>query len=366
MVKKAPVPFRFELATTGETATGTLFDGDQHVSSTRGSYRSGKLQLHFDVYDADLVAEARDGKLSGKYTRHYGKKDRVYPFSARPFAAPQFTGSTPAALAGSWRLTSADGKQIWTLQVNQQDHSLTGAILRLDGDTGALNGSVDANAFTLSHFSGARPTLIEGIYQPGTGTLAVTVDREDHFSGVRESEAEQNKLAPPPDPFGSTKVKDPAHPFEFRFPDRTGRIFTAADFRGHPLMISIGGTWCPNCMDEAPFLVDLYNRYHARGLEIVGLNFETGEEAYNRKRVQSFIERFGIPYPILITGPPEDASKILPQLVNFAAFPTTIFLGRDGLVKGIHDGFASVATGSEHEKLKQETDAMVERLLAGT
>jgi thiol-disulfide isomerase/thioredoxin len=365
-VNQAPVPFRFDLATTGENATGTLFDGDQHVGSTRGSYRNGKLQLHFDAYDSDLAADARAGQLTGKYTRHYGKRDRVFPFSAKPYRAPQFTSAAPAAVAGLWRLASADGKQIWTLQLNQQDHSLTGAILRLDGDTGALSGSVDANAFALSHFSGARPTLIEGTYQPGTGTLAITVDREDHFSGVRESEAEQNKLAPPPDPFGSTKVKDPARPFEFRFPDHTGRIFTASDFRGHPLIISIGGTWCPNCMDEAPFLVDLYRRYHPLGLEIVGLNFETGDEAYNRKRVQSFIERFGIPYPILITGPPDDAAKILPQLVNFAAFPTTIFVGKDSLVKGIHDGFASVATGAEHEKLKAETNGIVERLLGGT
>jgi thiol-disulfide isomerase/thioredoxin len=364
-VKKAPVPFRFELTTTGEVAAGAFFDGEQKLNSTRGSYRNGKLQLHFDAYDSDLEAVAQPGALNGKYTRHYGKTDRVYPFTAKPYSAPQFSSTAPAALAGSWRLASADGKQIWTLQVNQQEHSLTGAILRLDGDTGALNGSVDANAFTLSHFSGARPTLIEGTFQPGTGTLAVTVDREDHFSGVRESEAEENKLAPPPDPFGSTKVKDPARPFEFRFPDRTGRMFTAADFRGHPLIVSIGGTWCPNCMDEAPFLVDLYNRYHARGLQIVGINFERGEEPYNRKRVQSFIERFGIPYPILITGPPDDAAKILPQLVNFAAFPTTIFVGSDGLVKGIHDGFASVATGSEHEKLKHETDEIVERLLVG-
>jgi len=362
-VKKAPVPFRFDLVTSGSKATGTLFDGDQRVSSTRGNYENGRLRLHFDAYDSDLDAVAQNGALNGKYVRHYGKKDREYSFTAKPFTAPQFSAGQPAALEGYWRLTSADGKQIWSLQVNQQGHSLTGAILRLDGDTGALNGSVDQNQFTLSHFSGARPTLIEGHTQPD-GTLALLVDREDHFSGVRESEAERKQLAPPPDPFGSTRVKDPSHPFEFQFPDRTGRLFTAADFRGKPLIISIGGTWCPNCMDEAPFLVDLYHRYHPQGLEIVGLNFETGEEAYNRGRVQSFIGRFGIPYPILITGPPDDAAKLLPQLDHFAAFPTTIFIGRDGLVKGIHDGFASVATGNEHEKLKQETDQIVERLIA--
>ena len=35
------------------------------------------------------------------------------------------------------------------------------------------------------------------------------------------------------------------------------------------LIVSISGSWCPNCHDEAPFLADLYRRYQAKGLEIV-------------------------------------------------------------------------------------------------
>ena len=40
------------------------------------------------------------------------------------------------------------------------------------------------------------------------------------------------------------------------------------------MILAIGGSWCPNCHDEAPFLSELYKDYHARGLEIVGLMFE--------------------------------------------------------------------------------------------
>ena len=183
-VGKAPVPFRFEVAAAGTNATGTFFDGDQPISSTRGSYKHSRLQLHFDSYDSDLDALVQNGAITGKYVRHYGKRDRLYLFSAKPFSAPRFGTAKPAGLAGTWRLTGNDGKDIWTLQVSQQDHSLTGAILRLDGDSGALSGAVDGNAFTLSHFSGARPTLIEGAYQ-ADGTLAITVDREEHLTGVR-------------------------------------------------------------------------------------------------------------------------------------------------------------------------------------
>jgi hypothetical protein len=57
-------------------------------------------------------------------------------------------------------------------------------------------------------------------------------------------------------------------------------------------------------------------------------------------------------------------NEALPQLVNFGAYPTTIFLGRDGRVRSMHAGFASPATGAEHGRLKQEMRELVERLLA--
>ena len=68
------------------------------------------------------------------------------------------------------------------------------------------------------------------------------------------------------------------------------------------------------------------------------------------------------------TTQPSPTSKTideaLPQLVNFGAYPTTIFLGRDGRVRSVHAGFASPATGAEHERLKQEIRDLVGRLLA--
>jgi hypothetical protein len=50
--------------------------------------------------------------------------------------------------------------------------------------------------------------------------------------------------------------------------------------------------------------------------------------------------------------------------VNFGAYPTTIYLGRDGRVRSVHAGFASPATGEEYVRLKSEIQALVERLLA--
>jgi thiol-disulfide isomerase/thioredoxin len=189
------------------------------------------------------------------------------------------------------------------------------------------------------------------------------------------SMARAKGIPEPPDPSRYTSVKDPTTPFQFSFPDMTGKIVSNTDpmFQGKVVILAIGGSWCPNCHDEAPFLAELYKDYHARGLEIVGLMFENDPDPkVHAPRMQSFIKRYNIQYPLLYCGTtnPTPTSKTiaqaLPQIVNFGAYPTSIYLGRDRKVRSVHAGFASPATGDEHLRLKKELRELTERLLAET
>jgi hypothetical protein len=112
--------------------------------------------------------------------------------------------------------------------------------------------------------------------------------------------------------------------------------------------------------------MELYNEFHAKGLEIVGLFFENDATlSVARPRVLAFIKRYGVAFPILVPGTNQETevAEKLPQLVNFVAYPTTIVLGRDGRVRRMHAGFASAATGDAHVHLKQENRDLIERLL---
>jgi hypothetical protein len=62
------------------------------------------------------------------------------------------------------------------LIVRQSGAEVSAAILRVDGDTGALTGSFRDGKFVLSHFSGARPSLLE-LTPAADGTLAVVQGR---------------------------------------------------------------------------------------------------------------------------------------------------------------------------------------------
>jgi thiol-disulfide isomerase/thioredoxin len=249
---------------------------------------------------------------------------------------------------------------------------VSGSILRVDGDTGTLVGHWKDGKLVLSHFAGERPNLFEATLNPD-GTLAVTLNRTARYLVVRSGDARAKGIPEPPDPSRYTSVTDPTTPFAFAFPDLTGTLVSNTDarFRGKVVIVSIGGSWCPNCHDEAPFLSELYKDYHARGLEIVGLMFENDPDPkLSRPRVQSFIKRHGVQYPMLLAGTTQASptsktiNEALPQIVNFGAYPTAIYLGRDGRVRSVHAGFASPATGQEHVRLKQELRELTERLLA--
>jgi hypothetical protein len=108
----------------------------------------------------------------------------------------------------------------------------------------------------------------------------------------------------------------------------------------------------------------MYRKYHARGLEIVTLNFEDSpEQLANPIRLRAFIKDFGIQYIVLQAGTTQQLHDKLPQAVNLDAYPTTFFVGRDGLVRGAHAGFAAPATGEFNAELKKSFATTIEQLL---
>jgi thiol-disulfide isomerase/thioredoxin len=377
VVGQAEIPFRFEISGPGTNVKGFFFEGDKKIGSTYGTLADGKLQLEYEFLNTTLSATFDGEKLEGTYRSHR-KNGREYPFHARRASASYLdvsTANTPQ-IAGNWemKLVGPDNTPTkdprlalsWKLYLRQSGAAVTGSILRVDGDTGTLTGRWQGDSLVLSHFAGERPVLLEARLQPD-GTLDILLNRQNKYLAARTSDARAKGIPEPPDPSQYTNVKDSEEPFHFSFPDIDGRIVSDADaqFKNKVVILAIGGTWCPNCRDEAPFLVDLYKRFHSRGLEIVGLNFEaSGELADDKPRIQSFVDEFSVPYPVLYAGAIPDVKDKLPQLNNFGAYPTTIFLNRDGRVASVHAGFASAATGEAHTALQQDVAELVERLLS--
>jgi thiol-disulfide isomerase/thioredoxin len=363
-VNNVEIPFRFELSGTAPNLRGAFFNGDDRIPSTGGRFENASLLLNFDQYGSKLEATWKDGALDGQYTR----SKRSYAVHATPAKSPSVavdTAKTPS-IDGQWEILakSSKGEAAWRFVVRQSGAQVSAAILRVDGDTGALQGSYRNGKFVLSHFDGARPLLLE--VTPNTdGTLEIVQNGQQKLTAVRTSEARAKNLPAPEDPATHTTVKDAAEPFHFSFPDLSGKTVadTDARFRDKVVIVAIGGSWCPNCHDEAPFLEALYQKYHARGLEVVGLFFEEADQLKDPTRVQAFIRQYGIEYPMLLAGETGQLHEKLPQAVNLDCWPTTFILGRDGRVRAVHAGYAAPASGVYHENLAKDVTELLERLL---
>ncbi|MGA2136102.1 MAG: TlpA disulfide reductase family protein [Bryobacteraceae bacterium] len=360
------IPFRMDISGEGSNISGCFFNGDDKVVSTGGRFEDGSLVLDFAQYATQLRATLKDGRLAGQY-----KSARAsYVFQARPFVAPREAESAAPSIAGLWEVAvqSPKGESAWRLIVRQTGADVSAAILRVDGDTGALTGSYRDGRFVLSHFSGARPALL--VLTPSSdGTLAVTLsgfkDKKELIA-VRPDVARAKGLPEPTDPEHHTTVKEVSEPLRFSFPDLNGHLVSNTDarFEGKVVLVNITGSWCPNCHDEAPFLAALYRQYRNQGVEIVALSFEEAEQLKNPERLRAFVKQYGIEYTVLIAGEPGELHDKLPQAVNLNCWPTTFILGRDGRVRGVHAGFPGHASGALRAEAEREFTASIDRLLA--
>jgi thiol-disulfide isomerase/thioredoxin len=365
-VNGVEIPFRFELSVDGANATGIFFNGDEPMPSSSGRVSNGSLLLNWDHFAAKLEATVRDGVLDGQYTRQGSTERSVYPFHAKPYSPPQPSQVAAPSIGGVWQIPtkSPKGEFAWRLIVQQSGAQVSASILRVDGDTGALTGTYRDGKFVLSHFSGLRPALLEITLQ-NDGTLDILQNGKTKLTALRWDKARAQGLPEPTDPTKHTTVKDPGESFRYSFPDLDGHLVTNNDarFLGKVVLVNITGSWCPNCHDEAPFLEELYRKYHKQGLEIVALSFEEADQLKNPTRLRAFIKKYGIEYTVLLGGEPSEAKDKLTQAVNWNAWPTTFVLGRDGLVRSVHAGFPSSATGDLHRQAKAEFSGEVERLL---
>jgi thiol-disulfide isomerase/thioredoxin len=368
------VPLRLEITGAGKNLHAALINGPENSPATAVTFSGDHLLVSFNYYAKKLNATLENGHLKGTF----GFGNTLYPVDLTLEGQPadRRDGSAPPAIDGDWEIAvkSAKGESAWQLRVESPSHSkeMKAVIQRIDGDTGSLYGGWDEKVFLFSHFTAAGPALYSLVPQ-ADGTLLVSnmlradLNEQQNLIARRPTQAREAKLAGPTDPTQQTTVKDPSVPFKFSFPDLNGKIVSNTDpqFDGKVVIVAIGGSWCPNCHDEAPFLESLYKQFHSRGLEIVNLSFEEEEDHIkDPTRLRAFIARYGLTYTVLLAGNTEELNEKIPQGVNLNCWPTSFFLGRDGRVKEVHAGFAGPANPPAHEALIREVTELVEHLLA--
>ncbi len=278
------------------------------------------------------------------------------------------TDQESASFGGRWAVVFAnEGAPEPAVAIfKQEDARLTGTFLTPTGDYRFLEGGVEGNRLFLSCFDGGHAFLFTADLQEDgslTGDFWSKDTWHDTWTAHRDEEAALE------DAFELTHLKEDAPGFRFQFPDMEGTMVAHDDpsLNGKVRLISIFGSWCPNCNDEAPFLQELYETYADQGFEVLGLAFEmTEDRERNVKILKRFMKKHGLSYRILQAGTSTDkakAAQTLPDLQHVMSFPTTILIDRNGEVSSIHTGFSGPGTGEAHEALKKTYHEKIQALL---
>ncbi len=375
------LPFTLRVERRGDALAAVALNGEEEVPFSAVRREGEDWVLAMDWYDSRIRARFEgDDRLAGEWSRtHSGGTLARLPFTAyrgdtRRFlpegrGAPGDAAAVPS-VAGVWQATFTDesGSEPAQGGFEQEGERVRGTFLTPTGDHRFLDGDYGDGVLRLSAFDGAHAYLFVARAQPD-GTLAGSHWSRDAYHATWTARRVPEDAEVLPDPAAQVEVTSADGKLHFSFPDLEGRPLSLQDprFAGRVVLVNLFGSWCPNCADEAPLLARWHRRYRDRGLEMVGLAYEyTGDAARDREFVARYRDRHGIEYPLALAGTDDKAaaSATLPDLSGVLAFPTTIFIGRDGTVRRIHSGFAGPGTGEHYEELVAELEGEIERLLA--
>ncbi len=368
--KDGNIPFTFEVekGSSDSSAVVTLINGAERVTLDSIRYKGDSVFIPIKAYDTELVGLIKGDTITGLFRKLFSENDKGLAFKAVHGDIPRFVteGTSTDSLDGKWDIqfvTESETKNNVGI-FSQKDGILTGSILTDSGDLRYLEGVSDKNGFKLSAFAGLSTYLIQGkfIDKDNFEGQFITAKGSQKIKGTRNANA---RLA---DPYGLTQLKKGYTSIDLKLHDIKGNEVSLTDskFKGKVVIISILGSWCPNCLDEAQFLAPWYKENKNRGVEIVGLAFERKDDPeYVQKVLSNLVKKHDITYDVLIGGKTSDSEKVLAALDGgLKSYPTTIFIDKKGVVRKIHTGFNGPATGLFYDEFKADFNKIVDELLA--
>lgn len=139
------------------------------------------------------------------------------------------------------------------------------------------------------------------------------------------------------DPHPFSVVGDPAPDFELAA--LNGGTVRLSELAGKGVVLNFWATWCGPCREELPHLERLSRRYSRDDLVVLRVSDEDPDQT------RDFLDQRGITYSAL-----HDAGARVFRNYGVRAIPTTLVIGRDGVVAAMFEGYSSESRLSQAVK----------------
>ncbi len=108
---------------------------------------------------------------------------------------------------------------------------------------------------------------------------------------------------------------------DFELESLDGQSIRLSQFRGQPVLLSFGASWCPDCRKEAPLLQELHESHPDLAILLI-------DSRESPETVGNFAARFGITHPVLL-----DADGSISDRYQIVAIPTELFIDAEGTIR---------------------------------
>ncbi len=129
---------------------------------------------------------------------------------------------------------------------------------------------------------------------------------------------------------------------EFKVTLVTGKEVTLEQFRGKPLVLNFGTSWCPHCLHEMPAMKDASEEYEGR------VAFLMVFVKSPKKDVEALVKKYRLNFMVA-----DDEDAVVGKAYGVKGIPVTFFIDKDGYI--VDEYFGSI----EKDELTGKLDSLL-------
>ena len=146
-------------------------------------------------------------------------------------------------------------------------------------------------------------------------------------------------LSAPPSPvavaqhdvYWDPKIVPGVDPYALVGTDLNGKQVSLADYKGKVVVLDFWATWCGPCKGEIPNLKAQYEKYHAQGVEVLGISLD-----FKKETLTQYIEDNKLPWAQVYDYDLGQDSNTVHYGVK--GIPFMLIIGKDGKVAAVNAG----------------------------
>ena len=130
-----------------------------------------------------------------------------------------------------------------------------------------------------------------------------------------------------------SKIIKTAYAPDFTMQDIDGELFQFSELKGKLILVDVWASWCKPCRLANPHMVELYNKFHNKGLEMISISLDgTPEQTSPKEDWEKAVSNDKLTWTQLSDLKGWD-SKIRDSY-NIRSIPYTILIDQNGLIIG--------------------------------